>query len=170
MNQYLRALSDTLLLRLIDPLEIRLKRRRGNAKICLADHGLRASWLQEIIPLDPDALAREPHLTTLAGHIAESVVGASLSTVAGLDIAYLPERSGEPEVDFVLTVGTRRIPIEVKYQRRIDPLRDTEGLRTFLEKSVNNALFGVLVTQTDIVPLDDPRIIVLPLPSLLLLR
>lgn len=170
VNQYLRALSDTLLLRLIEPLEIRLKRRRGNAKICLADHGLRASWLQEIIPLDPEALAREPHLTTLAGHIAESVVGTSLSTVAGLDIAHLPERGGEPEVDFVLTVGTRRIPIEVKYQRRIDALRDTEGLRTFLEKSVNNALFGILVTQTGTIRLDDPRIVVLPLPSLLLLR
>jgi len=44
--QYLGFLNDTLLLRLIEPLEIRLERRRGNAKICLADHGLRASWLQ----------------------------------------------------------------------------------------------------------------------------
>lgn len=170
INQYLRFLADTLLLRLIEPLEIRLKRKRGNSKICLADHGLRASWLQEIVPLDPRALALEAHLTGLAGHIAESVVGATLATISGLDLAHLPERSGEPEIDFVLTIGTRRIPLEVKYQRRIDPLRDTEGLRTFVEKTVNNAPFGVIVVQTDDIELDDPRLIALPLSTLMLLR
>jgi len=169
ISQYLRFLGDTLLLRLIPPLEIRLKRQRGGPKICLADHGLRASWLQEQIPLQPQELEWQPHLTTLAGHIAESVVGACLVTINGLDVAHLPERRGEPEIDFVLTVGTVRIPLEVKYQRRIDPLRDTEGLRTFIEKSVNNAAFGILVTQTPI-HLDDPRIIPVPLSSLMLLR
>jgi hypothetical protein len=170
INQYLRFLGDTLLLRLIEPLEIRLKRKRGNTKICLADHGLRASWLQEIIPLSAADLAREPHLTALAGHVAESVVGATLSTISGLEIAHLPERGGEPEIDFVLTIGTKRLPLEVKYQRRIDPLRDTEGLRTFIEKSVNNAPFGLLVTQQDESDVDDPRIVSLPLSTLMLLR
>jgi predicted AAA+ superfamily ATPase len=170
ISHYLRFLGDTLLLRLIDPLEIRLKKKRGSPKVCLADHGLRASWLQEVVPIDPEGLARDPHLTSLAGHIAESVVGATLSTIASLDLAYLPERAGEPEVDFILTVGTRRIPLEVKYQKRLDPLRDTEGLRTFIEKAVNNAPFGVLVTQTDTVEVPDPRIVALPLSSLMLLR
>lgn len=169
ITHYLRFLGDTLLLRLVPPLEIRLKRQRGGPKICLADHGLRASWLQEIVPLDPDALAAEVHLTTLAGRIAESVVGATLLTISGLDVAHLPERKGEPEIDFVLTIGTRRIPLEVRYQRRIDELRDTEGLRTFIEKAVNNAPFGILITQT---PLDvrDRRIIAIPLSALMLLR
>lgn len=169
VSQYLRFLADTLLLRLIEPLEIRLKRKRGSSRICLADHGLRASWLQEIIPLSPTELELEPHLTTLAGHIAESVAGMTLATISSLDLAHLPERGGEPEIDFVLTIGTRRIPLEVKYHRRIDALRDTEGLRTFLEKAVNNAPFGVLVTQTP-VELNDPRLIAMPLSSLMLLR
>jgi predicted AAA+ superfamily ATPase len=168
--QYLRFLNDTLLLRLVEPLEIRLKRRRGNAKICLADHGLRASWLQEIVPLDPDALAANPHLTTLAGHVAESVAGATLATISHLDVAHLPSRGGFPEVDFVLSVGTKRIPLEVKYQRRIDPLMDTEGLRSFIEQSVNNAPFGVLVSQTDTDVVRDPRIVCLPLSTLMMLR
>jgi hypothetical protein len=60
--------------------------------------------------------------------------------------------------------------MEVKYQRKIDPLRDTEGLRTFIEKAINNAPFGVLVTQTDSEPLGDPRLVALPLSSLMLLR
>lgn len=166
---YLRFLGDTLLLRLIDPLEIRLKRKGGNAKICLADHGLRASWLQETIPLDAEGLEANPHLSDLAGRIAESVAGAVLSTVNGLDIAHLPERGKDPEVDFVLTVGTRRIPLEVKYQRRIDPQRDTRGLRAFMEKEANNAPFGVLVCREDCA-LSDPDIVALPLSTLMLLR
>lgn len=167
---YLRFLGDSLLLRLVEPLEIRLKRRRGSPKLCLADHGLRASWLQEQVPLGPSELARQPELTTLAGRIAESVVGATLATIPALGLTHVPARPAEPEIDFVLTVGTRRIPLEVKYQRRIDPLADTEGLRTFIEKSVNNAPFGILVTQTDDAPVLDPRIVALPLSSLMLLR
>ena len=168
--QYLRFLNDTLLLRLIEPLEIRLKKKRGAAKICLADHGLRASWLQEVVPLDPAVLLREPHLTPLAGHVAESVVGATLATISNLDLAHLPASGDRPEVDFVLTIGTRRIPLEVKYQRRIDPLMDTEGLRSFVEQQVNNAPFGILVSQADTDAIVDPRIVCLPLSTLMMLR
>lgn len=170
IHAYLRFLADTLLLRLVAPLEIRLKRHRGNPKICLVDHGLRASWLQERIPLDPARLREQPELTVVAGHLAESVTGALLSTITGLDLSHFPERSGEPEVDFVVTLGTVRIPIEVKYQSRIDPMRDTEGLRTFIEKAVNNAPFGLLITQGHAGNIEDPRIIALPLSSLMLLR
>ncbi|MBI5433791.1 MAG: ATP-binding protein [Planctomycetes bacterium] len=170
VGNYLEFLGETLLVRLIEPLEIRLKKKRSAAKLCLSDHALRASWLQEIVPLAPDRLAMEPHLATLAGHIAESVVGACLSTITGLDISHVPDRKDQPELDFVITVGTKRIPIEVKYQRRIDPLRDTEGLRTFLENTSNNAPFGLLVTQSDGAEIPDPRIIALPLSSLMLLR
>jgi hypothetical protein len=170
INAYLRFLGDTLLLRLIAPLEIRLKRKHGSPKLCLVDHGLRASWLQEQIPLDPKKLREEPALTTVAGHIAESVTGAALSTIPGLDLAHFPERHGEPEVDFILRIGTKMIPLEVKYQARIDPMRDTEGLRSFIERAVNNAPFGLLITQDDSPVIVDPRVITLPLSSLLLLR
>lgn len=168
-QDYLRFLSDTLLLRLIPPLEIRLKRSRGFPRICLVDHGLRASWLQEQIPLAPEKLRQESHLTTMAGHLAESVTGALLATIGGLDLAHFPARDDLLEVDFVLTIGTHRIPLEVKYQRVVDQLRDTEGLRRFLETAANNAPFGLLVTQTP-VELTDPRIVALPLSSLLLMR
>lgn len=170
VTQYLKFLGDTLLLRLIPPLEIRLKRKRGSQKLCLVDHGLRASWLQEHIPLDPDQLAERPELTTLAGHLAESIFGSVASTIHGLDIAHFPEKGTDREVDFVLTVGAQRIPVEVKYQRRIDPLRDTLGIRSFIEKSVNNASFGVLITQDNTAVVDDPRIVALPLSTFMLLR
>ncbi len=170
VTQYLKFLGDTLLLRLIPPLEIRLKRKRGSAKLCLVDHGLRASWLQEQIPLTSEALAEHPELTILAGHLAESIFGSVASTVHGLDIAHFPERGMDREVDFVLTVGAQRVPVEIKYQRRIDPLRDTLGIRSFLEKSVNNASFGLLITQDNSGEVDDPRIVSLPLSTFMLIR
>lgn len=170
VTHYLKFLGDTLLLRLIPPLEIRLKRKRGSAKLCLVDHGLRASWLQEQIPLTSEALTECPELTALAGHIAESIFGSVASTIPGLDIAHFPERGLDREVDFVLTVGAQRVPVEIKYQRRIDPLRDTLGIRSFVEKSVNNTSFGLLITQDHSGIVDDPRIVSLPLSSFMLLR
>lgn len=36
-----------------------------------------------------------------------------------------------------------------EYQRRLDPVRDTAGLRAFLAKPANRAPFGLLVTRSD---------------------
>jgi hypothetical protein len=166
---YLKFLDGTLLLRLIEPLELRLKKKRGASKLCLCDHALRASWLQEVVPIDPAALEKAPHLTDIAGRIAESTAGYFLRSIVGLDVAHFPERGAEPEVDYILTVGTQRIPVEVKYRRRIDH-DDTRGLRNFIERAHYNAPFGVLLTLADEVAVDDPRIVSLPLSSFLLLR
>lgn len=170
VHQYLDFLDRTLLLRLVRPLELRLKKKRGSSKLCLADHGLRKSWLQEDVPLAPDALASMPHLSDLAGRIAESVCGGYLLTLSGIELAHFPERKPEPEVDFILTSGALRIPIEVKYRKHIDAHADTEGLRSFLEKTVYNAPFGILVTQTDGQDVPDPRIVTIPLSTLLMIR
>lgn len=169
ISAYLRFLESAMLVSLVPALEIRLKRTRGPAKLCLCDHGLRAAWLQELVPLDAKSLAGST-LNDVAGRIVEGAVGQYLSGVPALDLAYLPERGSEPEVDYILTIGERRIPLEVKYRRSIDPLADTRGLRAFLEKAANNAPFGVLVTLTDDVRIDDPRIIPISLPSFLLLK
>lgn len=120
---YLRFLDGALLIRLVQPLELRLKRKKSAPKVCLSDLSLRASWLQEIVPFDPEGLAAAPHLSDLAGHLAESTLGYFLGSIPGLDLAHFPARGAEPEVDFVLTVGMRRIPVEVKYRRRIDRTR-----------------------------------------------
>jgi predicted AAA+ superfamily ATPase len=170
VHQYLRFLESALLIKLVQPMEMRLKRRRGSPKVCLCDHGLRASWLQEVVPLTPEALSAAEHLSDLAGHLAESVAGSYLAGLSHLDIGHFPQRGMEPEVDFVLTVGDRRIPLEVKYRRRIDPFRDTLGLRAFVEKTAYNAPFGVLVTMTDDVSIPDPRLVAVSLPSLLMMR
>lgn len=166
---YLKFLDGTLLIRLVEPLELRLKRRRGAPKICLCDHALRAAWLQEVVPLTPEGLANAPHLSELAGHLAESAAGYFMGSLPNLDFAHFAERGAEPEVDFIATVGERRIPIEVKYRRRIDH-QDTLGLRAFMDKPHYNAPFALLVTLMDEEASEDPRIVSLPLSSLLLMR
>jgi len=166
---YLKFLDGTLLVHLIEPLELLVKRQRGPMKLCLCDHALRAAWLQVVVPLTPDGLGQAPHLTDLAGHIAESVVGYFFRSIPGLDVAHFPARSTEPEVDFVLTVGLQQIPVEVKYRRHIDR-RDIAGLQSFLDKPHYNAPFGILVTLLDEVVSNDTRIVPLPLSSLLLMR
>ncbi len=166
---YLRFLDGTLLLRLIKPLELRLKRKQGASKICLCDHALRAAWLQEQVPLDPAELTAKPELADLAGHIAESVTGYFLGAIPHLDVAHFPERAAEREVDFVITVGDQRIPIEVKYRNRISA-DDVRGLQSFIEKPVYRAPFGLLITRNEERASDDPRIVSLPLSSLLFMR
>lgn len=166
---YLKFLDGTLLIRLIEPLELRIKKRKGASKLCLCDHALRASWLQEVVPLDPRSLETHGHLRDLAGHIAESAAGYFLRAIPNIELAHFPERGAEPEVDYIMTIGEQRIPIEVKYSRHIR-FEDTRGLRSFVEKSVYNAPFGVLITLTDDVVLDDPRLVALPLSSLLFMR
>ena len=84
-------------------------------------------------------------------------------------MAHFPERGAEPEVDFVLTIGEQRIPVEVKYRSRIE-FGDTHALRSFIEKAHYNAPFGLLITLTDTYSSDDPRIVSIPLSTLQLLR
>ncbi|MCS6779742.1 MAG: AAA family ATPase [Geminicoccaceae bacterium] len=164
---YLDFLHQSLLVTLVDPLEIQLRRMRAPKKICLTDHALRAAILREEVPLARPV--EDPRLAELAGRIAEGIVGAYLGSMPGLVLAWRPERSGKPELDYVATVGDQRIPIEVKYQRRIDPVRDIAALRSFVEELGERALFGLLVTRSDGVIVDDPRIVAVPLPSFLLL-
>lgn len=97
-------------------------------------------------------------------------MGYYIGSLPHLDVAHFPERGLEPEVDFILTIGEKRIPLEVKYRNRIDAHRDTLGLRAFVEKTVYNSPFGILVTMHDGVPIDDPRIVPISLRSFLLMR
>ena len=48
---YLKFLDATLLVRLIEPLELRLEKKKGAVKLVLCDHALRVAWLQERVPL-----------------------------------------------------------------------------------------------------------------------
>ncbi len=168
VSAYLRFLSETLLIRLIQPLEIRLKRKKNEYKICLADHALRSSWLQEYIPLHFQGDDANQDIATLAGFLAESIVGALFSSIGGLDLSYLPAKSNEPEVDFIFTIGDQRIPVEVKYRNTIKN-EHYSGLINFISKPINRAPFGILITKNEYIGINE-NIITIPLRNLLILR
>ncbi len=165
----MQALADTTLIRLLPWPVLNLNRPWDAIKICLADHALRDSWLQERVPLAPDALDASPELTTLAGHMAQSVLGDTASVIRGLDIDRVPTPPREPDLDFVFTVGDQQIPVQVKYERSIDPVRDTRGIRSFVEKPAKLASFGLLITLEDTPAIDDARIVAMPLSTFMLL-
>lgn len=169
VRTYIEFLDSSLLIRAIHPHEMRLKKRRGAPKFCLSDHALRAAWLDEVVPLDPKSLDREPLLADLAGRIAESAAGYFFASL-GIPVNYLPTRAGDPEVDFILTAGDHRVPVEIKYQKRIDPARDVVGLQSFMARKVNRAPVGILVMRDDAELKLPPGIVAVPLKTLLLAR
>ncbi len=72
-------------------------------------------------------------------------------------------------LDFVLEVGDQQIPVQVQYRRGIDPVRDTRGIRAFVKEPAKRAPFGLLITRADGPPIDDSRIVAMPLSTFMLL-
>ena len=150
VSNCLEFLENSLLLKLIPPLEIRTRKQSAPAKICICDHAIRAAWLNEKISLlsSPD-LDSTDNDVGLAGHIIEGIVGYFLSRVSGVGLSYLPARQDGPEVDFIMIIGDTRIPIEVKYRPNVLNAEFTNGLSKFMDKKVNNAPFGLIISKED---------------------
>jgi len=146
VRKYLDFLESSMLIRIVEPLQLRGKGHDSVGKLCICDHAVRAAFLQELIPL-ADGPEDSSHSAVLAGFIMESIVGYYLSTFEGLALSHFPARSTEPEVDFVLNIGAVRIPIEVKYRNEALKDEHLKGLKHFISKKVYNAPFGVLVTK-----------------------
>ncbi|HXG25050.1 MAG TPA: hypothetical protein VNJ09_10880 [Chthonomonadales bacterium] len=116
--------------------------------------------IQHDLRMGPKGQKRDEHLLEEVFRLACRYIGQSPA-----QSLYLEEIRRAMNAN----IGWQRIPIEVKYRRRIE-YRDTLGLRAFIEKAHYNAPFGILVTLGDENPIDDPRIVALPLSTLLLLR
>ncbi len=163
-------LADALLLYRIMPLEMLAKKQGHAPRLCVCDHFVRNGILQETLPLDPEALTDcDEAVSTQVGHVMESVLGYFLKGIPGVELAWFPERTAEPEVDLVLTIGTSRIPVEVKYRRGGPEASDLKGVESFCGKPAYGAELGLIVTQTIEGPKGDCAIAV-PASTFLLLR
>jgi predicted AAA+ superfamily ATPase len=163
-------LADAMLIHRIMPLELLLKKQAHPPKLCLCDHFVRNAWLQETVPLDPKELVAEPvEVSTVAGHLIESTIGYYLAGIPNLDVAWFPARKDEGEVDFVLTIGTQRIPIEIKYQRGRLDAKDVANLEGFCSQKRYNAPFGLVLTQESYGEVTD-KVLAIPAASFLLVR
>ena len=166
----MQFLTDSMLVHAIPPLELLQKKHASSPKLCLCDHFVRNGVLQETIPLAPSALRDVPEaVSSQAGHLIESVVGYFVCGIPGLEVSWYPARGDEPEVDFVLTIGLQRIPVEVKYRRGRPRGHDLDGIESFCEKSHYNAPFGLVITQQTEGPLGD-RAVAIPAATFLLVR
>jgi predicted AAA+ superfamily ATPase len=169
VDHALRFLTDAMLVHQIEPLQMLLRRQANPSKLCLCDHFVRNAFLQEYVPLDPAVLSTcHETQSFMAGHIIESVVGYYLSGIPGLDVNWAPPRRGEEEIDFIGTVGTRRLPIEIKYQRTLCN-KDILALDQFCGDPVYEAKVAILISQTASGPLS-PSTFAVPAPAFLLLR
>lgn len=163
-------LADSLLLHRVMPLEMLAKRQAHPPKLCVCDHFVRNGVLQETLPLEPDALKDcNEAVSTQVGHVMESVLGYFLKGIPGVELAWFPARAKEPEVDLVLTVGTSRIPVEVKYRRAGPESGDLAGIESFCGKPAYAAGHGLIITQTTEGPIGSHAIAV-PASTFLLLR
>lgn len=164
----IRFLADSLLISEIPPFEGIGKKAGHPSKLCLCDHFVREAWLQEQVPLTADEFEKAPEsVITQAGHMAESIVGAYFTSVPGLEVSWLPETSNESEIDFVLTVGLKRIPVEVKYRRQLKT-SDSSAVRSFVAQTKYNAPFGIVITREDAG--ENDNVFFIPLHTLLGLR
>lgn len=140
-------LDDAMLIHRIKPLEVLQKKQQNPSKITLCDHFVRNAWLKETIPVDPRELAKlNPAVACMAGHLVESIVGYKLKGIPGVELTWFPQRPKEPEVDFVLTLGVKRVPVEVKYQATLRP-GDCAAAAEFCSRPQYEARFGLIVTQ-----------------------
>jgi uncharacterized protein len=148
LSDAIRFLANSLLIHEIPPMEALLRRQSNPRKLCLCDHFVREGWLQERVPISPWELRDvQEAVSTVAGRVIESCIGYYLKGVPGVEVSWFPERSDEPELDFVLTIGLRRIPIEVKYCRRQIEEKILKGIRSFCSQVKYNAEFGLVITQ-----------------------
>ncbi len=170
VTEAIEFLTDSLLVHQVLPLELLAKKQGSPSKLCVCDHFVRNGVLQETLPLDPEALGNcDEAVATQVGHVIESVLGYFLKGIPGVELSWFPERAKEPEVDLVLTIGTGRIPVEVKYRRSKPDKTALAGIESFCAKPAYAAPFGIIVTQSTEGPIGDKAIAV-PASTFLLLR
>ncbi len=99
------------------------------------------------------------------GRIAETLVHNVIRLFPGVsDLSYYREPRGSAEIDFIVRVGSKMIPIEVCYQSSMREHRLTT-MKKFLEEHGKRGSFGVLVTKKDVN--FEPPIFKVPLPFFL---
>jgi predicted AAA+ superfamily ATPase len=170
VSDTIQFLADSLLVYEVKPQEMLQKKQTHPSKLCVCDHFVRDGILQETLPLDPESLKGcNEAVSTQVGHVIESVLGYFLKGIPGVELAWFPERDKEPEVDLVLTIGTTRIPVEVKYRRDKPERSALAGIESFCSRPAYAAPFGIIVTQSFEGPIGD-KVIAVPASSFLLLR
>lgn len=101
------------------------------------------------------------------GRIAETLAHNTIRLFPGIsDVSYYREPRGKEEIDFVVRVGSRMVPIEVFYQPQVDNHRRVT-IQSFLSEHGKRDSFGILVTKE--ARSSEAPIFEIPLPFFLLM-
>ncbi len=101
------------------------------------------------------------------GRIAETLAHNVIRLFQGIsDVSYFREPRGESEIDFVVRIGSRTVPIEVCYQPTID-VKHLKTLHDFISKHPKEGNYGMLVTKESYRP--SLPVMEIPLPFFLLM-
>ena len=79
-------------------------------------------------------------------------------------------RPREPELDLVFRAGDQQIPLQVKLPAKHRASKRHRMHQVVRRRAGQRAQFGLLITREDTPPIDDPRIVAIPLSTFLLLR
>ena len=143
-------LENTLLIRMLKPIELARKKNNDFPTICLCDHFLRYALLREEIPLTSKKLSSSNQvIATQAGHIIEGIIGNFFASTQGIEAFCLPAKKHNPEIDIILSIGIKHIPIEIKYRKKRVSHHQLDAIRHFITKPQHEASFGLVVTQEE---------------------
>lgn len=112
--------------------------RSTHAKLYAADPMLMQAITKISTSLEGDERGRIAE--TLAHNVIRRFPGTS-------DVSYYREPRGDEEIDFVVRVGSRTIPIEVCYQPEIPAVRQ-HTMKKFLKEHGKADSFGIVVTKS----------------------
>jgi predicted AAA+ superfamily ATPase len=160
LYELLDFFDNSMLIRIIKTSQHRYAGAKTQVKPCLCDHSIRAAWLEDV------SLYESTPNSDMAGGIVEGMVGYLLSSIDGISVSYLPPKGDQKEIDYIIEIGDKHIPVEVKYQN--DLPRQFDAIEHYLDKPVNNASFGIVVTKTQSEVKE--RIIAIPFKTFLLLQ
>ena len=160
LHDLLRIFDNSMLIRIIYPSQHRYANVKTQVKPCLCDHTIRAAWLAEEVSLYESTPNED-----MAGSIVEGMVGYLLSSIDGINVSYLPASSGQEEIDYIIEIGDKHIPVEVKYRNKLPQF---DALKRYLDTPINNAPFGLVISKNHFWVRD--RIIAIPFKNFLLLQ
>jgi predicted AAA+ superfamily ATPase len=152
----------------LKPLQVLRRSDNGYPTLCLCDHFIRYAVTGEHIPLVAQELrSRDQAIATQAGHLVESVFGTFFSCLPCDSVATFPSNKANEEVDIVITIKLKKIPIEIKYRNSFSS-DDLKGIESFCGKSQYEAPFGIIVTQEKAGMVAD-KIVAIPAKTMLTL-
>ena len=145
IKEYYSVLADTLIVERVDPYTKNSRKRiLGSSRYYFFDIGVRNVLAR--LPLEPGLINAQKGV--LFEHAIVLEIIRRIRTLKKNYKIYYWRTSGGAEVDLIIDIGERLIPIEIKSARKIS-LSDVSGLKIFLNDYKKKASHGYVISMGD---------------------